>query len=72
METFKKRLKALDALIAQDGIILTENQIAALERKKVEQEVKGEIEIYHPGYLGAQYTYSKTAHLKLYDRKNAL
>jgi len=92
LETFKKRLKALDTLVAQDGIILTEQQVAALERKKIEQEVKGEIETYHPGYLGAQDTYyvgtikgvgriyqqtfidtySKTAHLKLYDRKNAL
>ena len=35
METFKKRLKALESLIAQDGIILTENQVAALERKKI-------------------------------------
>ena len=49
LETFKKRLKALETIIAQDGIILTENQIAALERKKVEDEVKGEIETYHPG-----------------------
>jgi transposase InsO family protein len=57
LETFKKRLKALEALIAQDGIVLTENQIAALERKKNEQESKGEIETHHPGYLGAQDTY---------------
>jgi transposase InsO family protein len=57
LETFKKRLKALETMIAQDGIILTENQIAALERKKQEQESKGEIETYHPGYLGAQDTY---------------
>lgn len=57
METFKKRLKALEALIAQDGIVLTEDQVAALERKKVEQESRGEIETFHPGYLGAQDTY---------------
>ena len=57
METFKKRLKALEALVAQDGLILTEHQVAALERKKVDQEAKGEIETHHPGYLGAQDTY---------------
>jgi transposase InsO family protein len=57
LETFKKRLKALETMIAQDGIVLTENQIAALERKKQEQESKGEIETHHPGYLGAQDTY---------------
>jgi transposase InsO family protein len=57
LETFKKRLKALEALIAQDGIVLTEHQVAALERKKQDQESKGEIETHHPGYLGAQDTY---------------
>lgn len=57
METFKKRLKALEALVAQDGIILTESQITALERKKEEEKANGEIETYHPGYLGAQDTY---------------
>ena len=57
METFKKRLKALEALVAQNGIILTEQQVAALERKKLDQEAKGEIETHHPGYLGAQDTY---------------
>lgn len=57
IETFKKRLKALEAMVAQDGIILTESQIAALERKKEEEKANGEIETYHPGYLGAQDTY---------------
>lgn len=57
LETFQKRLKALEAKVAQDGIILTDAQIAALERKKEEQESKGEIETHHPGYLGAQDTY---------------
>jgi len=40
LETFKKRLKALETIIAQDGIILTENQIAALERKKWNRKSK--------------------------------
>lgn len=43
--------------MAQDGILLTESQVAALERKKAEQESRGEIETHHPGYLGAQDTY---------------
>ena len=57
METFQKRLKALEAKVAQDGIILSDSQVAALERKKQEEQSKGEIETHHPGYLGAQDTY---------------
>jgi len=57
LETFQKRLKALEAKVAQDGIPLTDTQVAALERKKQDQESKGEIETHHPGYLGAQDTY---------------
>jgi len=57
LETFQKRLKALEAKVAQDGLILTEAQVAALEKKKEDEQGKGEIETHHPGYLGAQDTY---------------
>ena len=57
LETLQKRLKALEAKVAQDGLILTEGQISALEKKKEDRESKGEIETHHPGYLGAQDTY---------------
>jgi transposase InsO family protein len=57
LANFKNRLRALEEKVAQDGIILSEAQIAALERKKMDDEVSGEIETTHPGYLGSQDTF---------------
>lgn len=57
LENFKKRLRALEAKIAQDGIQLNDQQIAALERKHEDDVACGEIETAHPGYLGSQDTF---------------
>jgi transposase InsO family protein len=54
---FKQRLKALSDKVASEGLILTESQVAAMERKKHDDEACGEIETAHPGYLGSQDTY---------------
>ena len=57
LANFKDRLKALEAKIAAKGGILTEAQVQALEKKKLDDEACGEIETAHPGYLGSQDTF---------------
>jgi transposase InsO family protein len=57
LENFKSRLKALEEKMAKENLILTESQLAALEKKKHDDEACGEIETAHPGYLGSQDTF---------------
>lgn len=58
LASFKARLKALEAKVAADGgLILTEAQVQALEKKAQDDEACGEIETAHPGYLGSQDTF---------------
>lgn len=54
---FKDRLRALEEKMAEEKLILTESQVQALERKKNDDLVSGEIETAHPGYLGSQDTF---------------
>ncbi|HDL1271982.1 TPA: transposase, partial [Mannheimia haemolytica] len=57
LANFKQRLNALEKAVAEKGIILSENQVQALERKKEDDVACGEIETAHPGYLGSQDTF---------------
>ena len=56
MNNFKHCLKALEAQSDQDGILLTESQLAALEKHKEKLQALGKIPIEHPGLLVAQDT----------------
>ena len=57
LASMKQRLTALEKKSAEEGIVLTEAQVQALERKKQDDEACGEIETHHPGYLGSQDTF---------------
>jgi len=57
LHNFNLRLQALEKLSAESGIILTEAQVQALEKKKDDDLAHGEIETAHPGYLGSQDTF---------------
>lgn len=57
LASMKQRLLALEKRSAEEGLVLTESQLVALEKKKDDDLADGEIETFHPGYLGSQDTF---------------
>ena len=57
LEVRNLRLKRLEKWSAEQGNILTENQVQALEQAKEEKQAHGQIESFHPGFLLGQDTF---------------
>ena len=57
LNNLKQRLSALEAKMAQDGLVLRERQLQALEKEQATEEAYGELDTAHPGYLGCQDRY---------------
>lgn len=57
LENRKKRLEKLEEKVREEGLVLTEEQIEALETLRAEERVEEEIETEHPGYLVSQDTF---------------
>nr|SPS04798.1 conserved protein of unknown function [Candidatus Nitrotoga fabula] len=65
LASFKQRLVRLEQKVADEGIILIEAQVQALEKKRDDDTACGEIETVHPGYLGSQDTFYLSSVLML-------
>jgi len=57
LDNRRLRLKRLEKWAAEEGNVLTDSQVQALEEAKEKKETRGEIESYHSGFLVGQDTF---------------
>ena len=72
LENFKKRLKALENKVANEGIIFTDAQVAALEKKKHDDEACGGIETLDFQAFTRQFLTQNNTLLQIWQVKHRL